>query len=235
MKVTIALSTNRPHYWQRFCENVSHNSVQLELIFVGPSSLENLPRLTIKPKFISTNALPALCWEIGARAATGDLLCLSGDDFCYEPGFFDHVVAAAKLRRAKYDMFTGRYVHNGKEQAPGQMMLSGKNMPLLPVAGVGYTEDHHKLGGIDKRFQATLWDTDLYQRFFQAGGGTTLLPGHAIQEIGTDSTMFVKFSEIDKVILKQLWFKNGQPTLERSSPIQSYSNDEAGQPLTIAK
>lgn len=232
MKVTIALSTNRPHYWHRFCENVSHNNCELEVIFVGPSGrMDGLP---LSPRFINSNAMPALCWEIGARAATGDLLCLSGDDFCYDPGFFDHVVAAAKLRRAKFDMFSGRYVHNGKEQIAGQMMLSGPNMPLLPVAGCGYTEDHHKLGGIDKRFQATLWDTDLYQRFFQAGGGTTLLPGHAIREVGHDSTMFVKYSEIDKVLLRRLWFKDGHPTLERSEDVVPYSTQDAGAAVKVA-
>lgn len=234
MKITVATCTNRPHYWPRFCENLAKSAVELEVIFIGPVSKSDAPKLPVPVKYITTNAKPALAWEMGARAATGELLCLSGDDFVYSDGFFNDTERVARASRTRFDMFTARYVHNNKEQIAGQMYLGHNSMPLMPVAGIMYTEDHHALGGLDRRFHATLWDTDLFCRAYAAGGRTTLMCGHTVHEIGHDSTMFVRFSGQDKAVLEPLWAYNPTDILRRNSPLEPYSIDEAG-PILFRK
>lgn len=221
MKLSVVMSTNRPHYWQRCYDYLAKNSIETEVVLVGPSVKNNHPT-SLKTVAINSNELPALCWEIGARHATGDLLCLTCDDFIHSDGFFDDVAKIASTNYRKFDSFTPRYVHNDKEQIAGQMMLGIKCMPLLQVAGVMYTSDYLELKGVDRRFRATLWDTDIYMRAFEKGGRTTLLCGHTIHEVGRDSMMFVNFSSGDKVVLDDLW-QNG---FKRTSAVQSYTDQE---------
>lgn len=65
------------------------------MIFVGPAGPED-GSLSVPTRFIEVSDLTvgaARCWEIGARAATGELLGLAPDDVVYTTGFLDAVVA----------------------------------------------------------------------------------------------------------------------------------------------
>ncbi len=221
-KISIITATNRPQHWQRFCDHISKNSIEIENIFVGPINQENI-ELAVPTRFISTGTHPALAWEIGVRKATGDLVCYAADDICFTPGFFD---AAAAANITGFNMVTARFYQDNIDQFGGMRMMSHPSMPLTPVAGVMLKESHLKLGGIDRRFNAVLWDADLYMRFYEAGGRTTLLDGHICREIVHGSTMFVRNYDRDIKIIHDLWFKNGSPQLNRNSPIQPYTDEE---------
>ncbi len=225
-KLSVVLSTNRPHRWAKFCESLMLNSTEMEIIFVGPNSASDSPPLPITCRFITTNDSPAKCWERGVRVATSDFLCMTCDDFSYTPGFFDDAIELAKTSKMIYHTYAGRYIHNGADDTHAMMMLGHKSMPFLNVGGLSFVEGHHKIGGIDKRFVATLFDCDLYMRMFVEGGRCTLIPRHATYEDGHDSTMFNTYSAQDKAILKSLWFDSETPQLVRKSPVESYTDEE---------
>jgi hypothetical protein len=163
---------------------------------------------------------------MGCRAAQGDFLCISCDDWTYSDGFFEDAITLASTSKDVYDTYTGRLMTNNVDCTAGQMMCGYKSMPLLSVAGVGFTEGHHKIGGIDKRFHSTMWDTDLYMRMFVEGGRPTLLPGHISHEVGFDSDLSKRFMPNDHPVLLSLWCPGGSPTLQRTSPVMSYTDEE---------
>lgn len=231
-KITTVVSTIHPGNWVAFCAGMARNSIEQKVIFIGPYGPEHSPGpLAVPVEFIHSAAKPAQCWEIGVRAVTSDLVCTSCDDWFYSDGFLDDVHELAKTSRNVLDTYTGRLLTNGVDCTPGQMMCGSKNMPLLSVAGVGFTEGHHKIGGIDRRFHATLWDTDLYTRMFVEGGRPTLLPGHISEERGYDSDMSKKWMPNDHPILLNLWAPLGRFQLARNGGVDSYSEAEAGPAL----
>lgn len=225
MKLSIVVSTNKTNYWYRFCESLSHNSVALEVIFVGPVGLGN-GKLPVPTKFIDIDVNAAQCWEIGSRAATGDMLGFAADDCVFTPGFLDAVGAAALNHHNPHDMFTGRYVHNHVDQFPGQRFLSLAQMPTLPVGGFSYTETHRRIGGIDRRFAAVLWDTDLYSHLYELGGRTTYFENHTCHELNAESKLFVNNHAHDMAVIKSLWPKNIAPDMRRTSERQRYTDAE---------
>lgn len=224
--VSIIVCTNRTQYWERFCAHIVPNVVDKEVIFVGPVSTSGL-RLPTAVKHIMSGANPARCWEIGARHCRGDLVCFAPDDIIFTPGFFDAAVTAMS-GLGEYDMVTACFYQNNINQFGGMRMMSDPSMPLTPVCGVLRTASHRKLGGVDRRFHAILWDADLYLRFIAAGGSTTLIEGYSCHEVGHDSLMFVNNYQRDLAVIHDLWFVNGKPQCTRRSGVQPYSDSETG-------
>lgn len=227
MKLSVVFPSIRPHLWPQCLNSVLQNSIEVEFIIVGPPLKKSTPELpTTAVRYITTNARPATCWEMGTRAANNELLCLTCDDFTYTPGFFDAVHRLAVMRRNPYDSFSARYLNNNEEQIAGQMMFGRTSMPLLPVGGVAYTEDHHKIGGVDKEFSGSFWDTDLFTRFFVQGGRTTLLCGHRTDEVGKESNLLSRNADHDYAVFHMLWFRGKSETFDRSRPVASYTQPE---------
>lgn len=226
-KLTIALATNRPHNWRQYCDRLTNVTVDMEVIFIGPYDTHG-HQFPIPVKSIITDVKPAQCWAIGANAARGDFLCLSSDDFCNTDGFFEDAIELAKTSTNLFDSFTGRFVDDRADLTPGAMLLGQRNMPIGFMNGISFTEGYHKLGGLDRRFYACLWDTDLYMRQFIVGGRCVLLPAHVAREHSAGSTMFSRHSAYDIAVLKSLWFREGKATIQRNSPVESYTEAEVG-------
>ena len=207
MKLSLAVATNRNMYWRRLCESLAQNSVEMEVIFVGPvnGGMKDLP---VPVRFIDVpepDIGPARCWEIGARAATGDLIALPPDDVVYTPGFLDVVADAASMLHNPHDMFTARYVHNGNDSTGAMRMHSAPEMPLVPIGGFAYTATHHRIGGIDRRFTGVYWDSDLYTDLCMRGGCTTLLDGYTCSEVNPGHELYGRCSGADGPVLAALW------------------------------
>lgn len=223
--ISIVVSTNNQRYWRRFCESLVPNLASLEVIMVGPCDPAPLP---VPARFVKTDVNPSKCWQLGASIG-GEHLCMAPDDVVFTPGFFDRTIKLAESM-GRYDMFTARYVHNNVDQFGGMRLMSIQGMPLLPVCGVYRHDAHVELGGVDRRFNAVLWDTDLGMRLLEAGGTTTLVDDHVVHEVGHESTMFVRNYERDLAVIRSLWFDDdGQPLLNRRQPVESYG-DEAISP-----
>lgn len=236
IKMSMVVATNRFDFLQRFCQSFGRDTLlrktpeEFEVVFVGPLN-GNPADYQVPVRFIQSNANAALCWEIGARAARGSLLGLAADDCVFSDGYLDNVLVLAEQSLASgriWDMFTGRYVHNGEDRFAGQRLMSKPNMPLLPVGGFTFTTSHHQLGGVDSRFKAVLWDTELYMNHVQSGGVCHLVGGHVCHEINPVSKLFVDNHIHDKTIIESLWFRGGKPLMTRNSQRQRYSDDVAG-------
>ena len=223
-KVTVVVSTNKTTYWQRFCDAIAQNNLPVDIIMVGPLGNQGI-KLPVSVRHIKSNARPAMCWAIGCREATNEFVCPAADDCIFTPHFFDAAVAAMP-HLGEFDMLTGRYFNNGCDQFGGMRIMSVHSMPLLPVGGVSRTASYRKLGGIDKRFHAVVWDTDLYQRHLEAGGTTTLMEGHSYHEVSDGHSMFVANHEADVSTLRSFWFTGKQPNLHRSRPVEPYTDEE---------
>lgn len=226
MKLSIVVATNKATYWARFCDALSKNDAQVEVLFVGPIG-PGVDGLSVPARFIDIpdpGIGAARCWEIGARAATGDLLGLAADDCVYTPGYLDAVVAAASLPHNPFDTFTAKYIHNGNDDSAGQRMRSVQVMPILPIGGFSFTEDHHVIGGIDKRFHGVFWDADLYMHMYQLGGRTTLLEGHTCEEQNTTHNLYQQCSWNDGLVLDALWPAPYHPEMKRASERQRWED-----------
>lgn len=223
--ISISITTNRSGYWLRFCEAVARNDVELEVIFVGPVAALPKEELPVLTRFIDVPAdfCPALCWEIGAREARGELLGLSCDDFVFSAGFLDAVAAELSKPHHEMDMVTARYVDNGKDSLHEQHMAGGEDMPLLPLAGFYTTESYHKLGGIDRRFVGALWDVDMYMHRYELGGRTFLLSEHECAEVDNSShSLCERFKSKDELLLADLWPAPRHPSMKRALPRDSW-------------
>lgn len=207
MNLSIVVATNKQTYWKRFCEALAKNNAEFEVIFVGPvgDGINNLPVAT---KFIDVpeKEIGAVqCWEIGARAAKGELLGLVTDDCVFTPGVLDAVVIAASKCKNRFDMFSARYIHNGEEQLYAHRMWCQADMPFLPIGGFTFTETHHYMSGLDSRFHGCFWDSDLYMHQYQMGGRTTLLNDYSYSEQNEKHDLFTKYASRDGEVLNMLW------------------------------
>jgi hypothetical protein len=229
MKTSIVLSSNRPRFWRGFCDALTNNSTEIEVIIVSPINRPIAP-LPMPVRFFRANTSYPLGNEVGARQATGDLLCIPPDDVLFTPGFFDDVVQAAKQASNEFTMFSAKYYHDCDPttwHAVTHKILNDDTMPLIPLCGVTLTTSHHKLSGIDKRFRGVLWDTDLFMRFHEAGGRTTLLEKHQCREFHLEqSNLFVTHRDHDIQLTRDLWSKDGRLTTTRNMPVMPYSDKE---------
>ena len=220
MKLSIAVATNRSIYWVRFCEALAKNDTQVEVIFVGPVGV-GVTDLAVPAWFINVPD-PAVgaarCWEVGARAATGDLLGLAADDCVYSPGFLDALVKEASKPHHPYDMFSARYHVSGTDNTGQQRMWSMPEMPLVPVGGFAFAGPYHRLGGIDRRFHGVFWDSDLYMHMYQLGGRTTLLADHVCDEQNHEHVLYGANHGADQAVLHELWPAPLSPDMHRASP-----------------
>src|SRR3990167_967619 len=81
IQVSLVASANRIQWWMRFYDSLKENTLNWEIVFVG----------NIKPdfalpenfKFIYATVKPAQCYEIGFRAARGELIHWTADDADY--------------------------------------------------------------------------------------------------------------------------------------------------------
>jgi hypothetical protein len=218
MRVSFSISTNKPTYWHRFCEAISHNNVELEVVFVGICDGHEGMKFPVPTKFVQTPVNPAQCWEAGTRIATGDIICIAADDFIFTPGVVDDAVKALANTNNMYDVASAKYWYNDQDYYFGMYMFSQMHMPLLPMGGFALAESHRNIGGIDKRFKCVVWDTDLYMRFCEAGGHTILMENHKYHEKGGLNGLYARNEHIDVPTLRSFWTRNGKLSTNRTCP-----------------
>lgn len=229
MKISISVSVNRVDHLDRFCNALAHNSVDLEVIFVGPVKKFIEMPFAVPTRFIDVPGQvgAAQCWAIGAHEAKGDLLGFASDDVVYSQGFLDDVEKQASLLHQPNDMFTARYFFNNRDQFGEGMRIRGyPYMPTLPVCGFSFTEDHIKLGGIDRRFRAVLWDSDLYMHMYSLGGHVTVLDNHSCDEVNGVNGLFERNAGYDWPVLEKFWPPPISADMKRALPRETWTEQE---------
>ena len=72
MKISVICSSRRPHLWENFCNQIHSDSIDYEILFIGPFKPKfKLPK---NCKFIHTIVKPSQCAEIGCRFASGNYI-----------------------------------------------------------------------------------------------------------------------------------------------------------------
>ena len=79
--VSLVASAVRTTVWQPFWDSLKGNNINYEVIFVG-NRAPNFP-LPENFRHIYANVKPAQCYEIGFRAARGEVIAWTADDADY--------------------------------------------------------------------------------------------------------------------------------------------------------
>ena len=102
MKISVICSSRRPHLWENFCNQIHSDSIDYEILFIGPFKPKfKLPK---NCKFIHTIVKPSQCFEIGCRSAEGEYLILFSDDMISEQKNLLEVYSNF-ISRQKNDLF----------------------------------------------------------------------------------------------------------------------------------
>lgn len=171
-KISLVASAIRPQVWKSFFNSLKGNKYPIEVVFVG----------NVKPDFplpdfvnyIYSTVKPAQCYEIGFRAAKGELVGWTADDAVYDyqqPNNLDilydfyksfnttNIVVGQRPIEDKRDVYKNHYFF-GKQEHTDYM---------LPF-GFMDRKYFHELGGYDKHFICGQSENDFLKRVYEKGG-----------------------------------------------------------------
>jgi len=237
MQVSIFASAVRTQLWQSFYESIKGtNQVDFEIIFAGPA-VPDFP-LPDGMRHIKTDVKPGQCFEIAARAATGEVLLQAVDDVVYSPGAIDMMYEA--YSRESDVMITAHYAIDAVDYTAYQNLLGqpSDDFPLLPVCGMFSRELYHGLGGADRRFSAMQWELDMYMRMCFHGIRTVFVDAvcsevTAVQQATpTGLRLGNTYWEGDRALILRLWTVNGVIGKVRIDGVQAYSDENI---LTVSQ
>jgi len=170
--ISLVASAVRPQSWMRFYESLKGNQLKIEVVFVGPKK----PDFALPSNFnyIYATVKPAQCYEIGFRAAQGELVGWTADD-CFYNGvnqanldmlykfFFDQ--NERKLVVAQRSIEDGRdiwYRHH--------FFGDWGHTPIMAPLGFMLNDYLRELGGYDRRFISGQSENDVVMRVLENGG-----------------------------------------------------------------
>ena len=221
-KISLIASASRPENWAGLYESIGENDVEFELVFVGPNSPKQ--KLPDNFHYIKSNVKPAQCFEIAAKHAAGELIMWFVDDARF---ITEHPLD--KLYRAylshsdeKIIMTCEYHLPDGYNRYyPGKM-----DSPMMALCGLLSKSLWRDIGGIDRRFIALCWDMDLVMRVLAKGGKVETAGVFMDERIESSrglrsrgSTLLKDHMATDRVLVDELWVRDGKLGLVRSSPV----------------
>lgn len=226
--VSIFMSGVRTNRWMNMYDGIkSSNNVTFEFIVVGPYE----PNYTLPDnfKFIRSDVKPGQCFEIAARNSTGKALLNAVDDIEYTPGSID-LMFHEYIKDPKKIMSTCCYWVDYRSALDWSHSLVdfgiNQGWPFLPVTGMYDRELHYKLGGSDRRFDAVMWELDMYMRLWEYGVRTVLIDGKAEeinpQKDSSHPSLCARYLIKDRPKILAIWTKDRNNNIRRTSPVLSY-------------
>jgi len=241
-EVSIFASAVRTQLWMAWVEGIrATNAVEFEVVFVG----NNRPEYTLPDnfRFIYSEAKPAACFEMAARASRGEALLQAADDVVYSSGAVDLMYAAWKdaspqILGIRTDgdcpmvfMASCHYYIDDVDMTAYQNLLGqpSETFPLLPVCGMYSRELYHRLGGADRRFNGMQWELDMYMRMWAHGVKTVFVEGgrcteHVAVQGQTPTGMRLgnRYWEHDRATILSLYTVNGVVGTKRNDGVLSF-------------
>lgn len=187
MKLSIIIPSIRTENWPKMLAEISRsvNGLDYEVIIVGPKNIDGLTGYTFVQEFGS----PTRAIQIGAIAATGQLICwLSDDGDIYINSLREAVESFVDRTNIYtiYDMMCLRYTENNEPRPDdywvcgyhADLRLDGINRnSLFASVGLLYMSWFKRLGGFDCQFNhCNMSCIDFSLRLQRAGGKVTLSP-----------------------------------------------------------
>jgi len=166
--ISIIIPSIYPKKWPRIIDNYQSTTVDVEIIFVGPSECNFL--LPKNVKFIKTNFKVIQCLEIGLKFSSNYYRFQSADDIVIRGSpdpFGDMVRAASSFPE---HLVCLKIAMNGRLLSRNAInLMSGHPKTIIPVVGVLSKEMIIKVGGYNKNYVASFADVDLYLRLKNIG------------------------------------------------------------------
>jgi hypothetical protein len=239
----------------RFYESLRGNTIPYEVIFVG-NVRPNFP-LPANFKHIYTTVKPAQCYEIGFRAATGELIHWTADDADYHcpahvlpvgQDCFDPLDRAYKL----YQDMEARYNHDTKSVVAFRPIEDGGDVykfhhffggwphtpAMAPFALINREYFVNRLGGYDRRFVSGQSENDVVMRVYEDGGRVeqsmdAFLYVHHRQvhprdpNTGREDNKFRKWYNTDRDVLEAAWVNGGRGFYEQYNAMKDGPEKES--------
>ena len=181
--ISIVASANRVEFWPRLYESLRWHQTPLEVIFVGDVK----PEFTLPSNFkwIHATVKPAQCYEIGFRAAQGELIHWTADDASYAyKGPLGDCLQPLDIAYKHWQKMEEKYEHDKKSVVALRPIEDGGDVwrfhhffggwdhtPLMaPFALLHRDYFVNYLGGYDRRFVSGQSENDVIMRVYEDGG-----------------------------------------------------------------
>jgi hypothetical protein len=223
---------NRPWLWPRLYNSLCSNTVPFEIIFVG----DKQPTFPLPDNFhfIYCEVKPSQCAEIACRYTTGDFIMPVVDDMVFSKRALDIIYEVWNSLNDDKAMVSCRYYCNDQIYTDDECRFwrTDSNTPLLPIFNLMKRKWWGKLGGIDRRFVALVWNVDIAMRMLEIGAKVFYCDEAKAVELhdktGTNKGLRSNVGKIDRTLLDWLWARQ-DPLPETVSPSYIYSfNQEKG-------
>ena len=160
-KISILVSSKNKFLINQIIDNFKFNKVEHEILIVGPFKNYNHKNIRIIESFTK----PAQCYEIAINQSKSNKLMLWADDmnFIKKKGSLDKYFNFYKKQKNK---LTSLILSNEINSDINSYKFHHEipSSPFVPISPILDKKMIIKLGSIDKRFIATLFDVDLYLR-----------------------------------------------------------------------
>jgi hypothetical protein len=216
--ISIYASAHRPHNWMDLYRSIGHNDVSFEIVFVGP----NVPDFELPDnfKFIKSRTKPTQCVEIAVRNTSADLIMNIADDTEFRTEKpLDILYQAYKSFNNNKILLSCRYMYHGQD-------ISDDSSQIMPLSALMSKKLYYDIGGIDRNFIAIMWDCDIAMRVY-AMGGEVILSNVYLDEIESKrhgSILCREFWSHDRKLLERLWSINKKTHLNRTKPVEPFSD-----------
>jgi len=199
----------RPALWNDYYESLRSNNIPFEIIFVG----DRYPECALPDNFhfIFSRVKPAQCAEIASRYARGTFLLPTCDDIRYSEHALDIMHQTFLDCRDDRTIVSCRFSRDGDlwPIATHYFFHGDVRSPIMALGGFIKKEMWEKIGGIDSRFVASLWDLDIAMRIYELGGTVVTCEHVQANELRNKDEGIQLFADVgmhvDKALLEALW------------------------------
>lgn len=240
IEVSILISSKNKFAIQNIVDNFKDNKTRYEIIIAGPFSSYNENNL----KIINSYNKPPQCHLEAFRLSKGKFVSFLPDDlFFSQKNFLDKWVKLAKknqkklvslklLNKLNYDLNSYKFHPEIKES------------PYLPISPLLKRDLLRKIKIFDKRFNATLYDLDLYLRLLKKGYKVLFSKIQVKEKNYSSYSLNQDYISQDRKLLNKLWTEkdlNGTTSIfgdkiflmmrkKRADKVQGYNFSKLNKP-----
>ncbi len=240
IEVSILISSKNKFAIQNIVDNFKDNKTRYEIIIAGPFNSYNENNL----KIINSYNKPPQCHLEAFRLSKGNFVSFLPDDlFFSQKNFLDKWVKLTKknqkklvslklLNKLNYDLNSYKFHPEIKES------------PYLPIGPLLKRDLLRKIKIFDKRFNATLYDLDLYLRLLKKGYKVLFSKIHVKEKNYSSYSLNQDYISQDRKLLNKLWTEkdlNGTTSIfgdkiflkmrkKRSDKVQGYNFSKLNKP-----
>ena len=233
-QISLCASACRPEYWETFCNSLKGNTINIEVVFVGP----NPPLTDLGPnfKFIKATCKPSQCYQIAFNNANGEIIGFTADDVVYdlltEDGL-DRVYNFYKKFNNYKNIIAQRPIEDGRDVwYQHYLMGNDRTTPIMAPLGFISNKFLKELGGYDINFISGQGENDLIMRAYGVGGRVERIWNsfanifhRSTHELDTNAK-FRKYGTFDRIILEERWILENKVSPIRLKPLELFKERE---------